>query len=42
MHLKENVLSAHMYSSNAEEVNKSIDTILVTIEKDVIYLEKNS
>ena len=34
--------NAQMYSSNAEEVNKSIDTILVTIEKDVIYLEKNS
>lgn len=34
--------SAQMYSSKAEEVNKSIDTILATIERDVNYLEKNS
>ena len=34
--------SVQMYSSKAEEVNKSIDTILATIERDVNYLEKNS
>lgn len=34
--------NSQMYSLNVEDVNKSIDTILATIERDVNYLEKNS
>ncbi len=34
--------SSQMYSINVEAVNKSITTILTTIEHDVSYLEKNS
>ena len=34
--------SSEMYSVNVEGVNRSITTILTSIERDVNYLEKNT